>query len=208
MRGHRTWWRTGRRGAALMVAAGTLAACGAGATGATGTTAGSSGGRSPTTFTAWQAPATFSDPPAVGTIDDPISANPTGLAAHGYVEHEYFASGTAYAFTSTSTPSDGKWTFTVGTSAPYRTRILVRRPSDPAAFDGNVVVEWMNVSAGECAPDWDYLNPALMDAGAAYVGVSTQALGVDGGKSLLGSGNSPGLRGTDPAPLREPAPPR
>jgi hypothetical protein len=173
-----------------VVAAGVLAACGGGATGAP---AGSSGGRSPTQFTAWQAPSTFSAPPSTGSIVEPISANPTGLAAHGYVEQEYFASGTAYAFTSTATPSDGKWTFTVGGSAPYRTRILVRRPSNPAAFDGNVVVEWMNVSAGESAPDWDYLNPGLMDAGAAYVAVSDQALGVNGGKALLGSGASKGL---------------
>ena len=48
-----------------------------------------------------------------------------------------------------------------------RTRILVRRPSNPAKFSGTVVVEWMNESEGESAPDWDYLNPELMDAGDA-----------------------------------------
>jgi hypothetical protein len=194
----RTAWRTGRRGAAIVVAAGTLAACG---TGATGAAPSSSAGRSPTVFTAWQAPATFSLPPDSGQIVEPLSGNPTGMAAHGYVEQEYFASGTAYAFAAAATPSDGRWRFTVTTSAPYTTRLLVRRPSDPAKFDGNVVVEWMNVSAGESAPDWDYLNPALMDAGAAYVGVSVQALGVNGGTALLGnksSGSSPGLRGLQP----------
>ena len=49
---------------------------------------------------------------------------------------------------------------------------------DPTRFNGTVVVEWMNVSAGESAPDWDYLDPALMRSGSAYVGVSAQALGV------------------------------
>jgi len=195
MMGHASAWRVGRGIAVLLVAAGALSACGSGATGATAT---SSAGRSPTQFTAWQAPATFRAPPDSGQIVEPVSANPSGLAAHGYVENEYFASGKAYAFTSTSTPSNGRWTFTVGTSAPYTTRILVRRPSDPAKFDGNVMVEWMNVSAGESAPDWDYLNPGLMDSGAAYVGVSAQALGVNGGKALLGSGSTQGLRGLQP----------
>ncbi len=72
-------------------------------------------------------------------------------------------------------------------SAPYRTRILVRRPTDPARFNGTVVVEWMNVSAGESAPDWDYLNPMLMRDGYAYVAVSAQALAVNGGAPILGS---------------------
>ncbi|MGA2835084.1 MAG: alpha/beta hydrolase domain-containing protein [Acidimicrobiales bacterium] len=184
-----------RRGALLIAVGGMLAASVGGVASAAGA---STDGRSPTQFTAWEAPATFSVPPDVGQIDEPLSANPSDLAAHGYVEKEYFASGTAYAFASTSTPSDGQWTFTVDGSATYRTRILVRRPSDPAKFDGNVVVEWMNVSAGETAPDWDYLDPALMDSGAAYVGVSAQALGVNGGKAILGSGSSPGLRQIDP----------
>ena len=63
----------------------------------------------------------------------------------------------------------------------------MRRPEDAARFNGTVVVEWMNVSAGESAPDWDYLNPELMREGYAWVGVSAQALGVDGGSSILGS---------------------
>jgi hypothetical protein len=73
----------------------------------------------------------FTTPPDTGHIIEPVSANPTDLAAHGYVEQEYFASGTAYSFTSRSAPSGGKWTIAVAGSAPYRTRIIVRRPSDP-----------------------------------------------------------------------------
>ena len=179
------WW------VALVLLAGTLAACGGTGTSSPTTTAAQ--------LTGWRAPALFSAPPSTGTIIEPISANPNGLAAHGYVEQEYFASGTAYSFTGLTTPANGRWTVAVGGSAPYATRMIVRRPSDPAKFDGNVIVEWMNVSAGESAPDWDYLNPALMDTGAAYVAVSTQALAVNGGTSLLGSGSMPGLQGADPA---------
>ncbi len=194
--GSRAARSTGRRMAVLVVAAASVAGCAGTSSAAMASTP---PGRSPTRFTAWEAPATFRTPPDSGVIEQPLSADPPDMAAHGYVEQEYFASGTAYELASSSTPSDGRWTFTVGSAAPYTTRILVRRPSDPAKFDGNVVVEWMNVSAGESAPDWDYLNPALMDAGAAYVGVSAQALAVNGGTAILGSGASSGLRGLEPA---------
>jgi len=148
------------------------------------------------------AAATFSGPVTGGHVIEPISVQPTGIAAHGYVEQEFFASGTAVAFHSTSTPRDGKWKITAATSAPYRTRVLVRRPSNPARFSGTVVVEWMNVTAGESAPDWDYANPALMDAGDAWVGISVQAVAVEGGTPLLGSpggGGNQGLVQQEPA---------
>jgi hypothetical protein len=134
----------------------------------------------------YTAVATFTRSPAVGHVIEPESAVPTGLAANDYVEQEFFASGTAHNFRTTSAPSDGRWTIEPTTSAPYTTRILVRRPANPAHFSGTVVVEWMNVTAGESAPDWMYLNPALMEEGDAWVGVSAQALGVEGGQSLLG----------------------
>jgi hypothetical protein len=146
--------------------------------------------------------AQFTGPVTVGHVVEPLSAIPLDLAANGYVEQEYFASGTATAFKGTSEPSSGKWTVAPATTASYRTRILVRRPKDPAHFNGTVVVEWMNVSAGESAPDWDYLNPELMKDGYAYVAVSAQAQGVDGGKPLLGSaqvGSGTGLVGSEPA---------
>ncbi len=133
------------------------------------------------------ATATFSGPITVGHVIEPESARPIGLSRYDYVQQEFFASGTAHAFRATSAPSDGRWTVEPTTAATYRTRILVRRPSDPARFSGTVVVEWMNESEGESAPDWDYLNPALMASGDAWVGVSAQALGVDGGTPILGS---------------------
>ncbi len=145
--------------------------------------------------------ATLTGPITTGHVVEPLSANAPNLAANGYVEQEYFASGTASAFTATSMPSDGKWAVSPTTSAPYATRILVRRPANPAHFNGTVLVEWMNVSAGESAPDWDYLNPSLMKAGYAYVGVSAQELGVDGGHAILGQSgaSSGGLVAEEPA---------
>jgi Alpha/beta hydrolase domain len=143
--------------------------------------------------------ATLTGPITNGHVIDPLSGIPLDLAANGYVEQEYFASGTAHAFTATSAPSDGRWTIKPTTSATYRTRILVRRPTDDARFNGTVVVEWMNVSEGESAPDWDYLNPELMRDGYAWVGVSAQALGVDGGTPILGGASSKGLVTEEPA---------
>jgi hypothetical protein len=139
--------------------------------------------------------ATLTGPITVGHIVEPESAHSLELAANGYEEQEYFASGTALAFKADAMPSDGKWSVTPTTTATYKTRILVRRPTNPAHFNGSVIVEWMNVSAGESAPDWDFLNPMLMRDGYAYVGVSAQSLGVDGGKSLLGTPGSTGGSG-------------
>jgi hypothetical protein len=149
----------------------------------------------------FESAATFSSPPDTGHIIEPISAEPLVLAADGYEQQEYFASGTATAFKATSTPSDGKWSITPTTQAHYATRILVRRPIDSAKFNGTVLVEWMNVSDGESAPDWQYLNPMLMRDGYAYVAVSAQALGVDGGKAILGSAAA----GTEGLVQQEPA---
>jgi Alpha/beta hydrolase domain len=149
--------------------------------------------------------ATLTGPITVGHIVEPESAHSLDLAPNGYEEHEYFASGTAMAFKADAMPSDGRWSMTPTTTAGYKTRILVRRPTDPAHFNGTVIVEWMNVSAGESAPDWDFLNPMLMRDGYAYVGVSAQALGVDGGKSLLGTPNAAGATGPGGLVGEEPA---
>ncbi len=142
--------------------------------------------------------AVLSGPLVAGTIIEPETARPTGLAKNDYVEQEFVASGSANAFVATATPSNGRWSIRAGTSAPYRTRIIVRRPAKASKFNGTVVVEWMNESGGESAPDWDYLNPYLMSAGYAYVAVSVQSLGVNGGTSLLGD-NAVGLVHQEPS---------
>jgi hypothetical protein len=104
------------------------------------------------------------------------------LAPLGYSESEYFVTGraTSYAF-------DGEGRARPADEADYRTRILVYRPTDPVRFNGTVVVEWLNVSGGiDSAPDWMFLHRELMRQGAAYVGVSAQAVGVIGGQSVVG----------------------
>ena len=90
----------------------------------------------------------------------------------------------------------------------------MRRPEDPSRFDGTVVVEWMNVTVVETAPDWAYTSRTIVNAGAIWVGVSAQAIAVEGGTSAIQTtdprqaGASGGLRSTDPRALRRTAPPR
>jgi hypothetical protein len=110
----------------------------------------------------------------------PFDASPIDLAAHGYVEEEYFIEGTASAYTSAEPlESDGVWTVTPTVSEPYKTRILVRRPADPKRFNGTVLTEWYNVTAGsDIGPDWGWANAELMRSGYVWVGVSAQSVGV------------------------------
>lgn len=141
--------------------------------------------------------ATLVGPITAGHIIEPTSPVGVDLAANGYVEQELFASGTATAYQlSKPPPSDGSLSVKPQSSAPYRTRIVVRRPKDPSHFNGTVLVEWLNVSAGvEADADWAYLNQEIVRAGYAYVGVSAQAFGVNGGQPLVGAPGVPASGG-------------
>jgi hypothetical protein len=132
----------------------------------------------------------------VTTVEGPIAVGDRGagrgavvlgppgidLASVGYHETECFLSGTASALTGdASLTTDGRWTVRVDGSAPYTTRLVVRRPIDAARFDGTVVVEWLNVSGGlDASPDWTYAHVQMIRAGSAWVGVSAQVVGIDG----------------------------
>ncbi|MGO9931940.1 MAG: alpha/beta hydrolase domain-containing protein [Steroidobacteraceae bacterium] len=113
------------------------------------------------------------------------------LAPLGYSTEEFFVSGTASSYTLAGAPTpDGHWQATAGETAPYVTRIVVVRPTDAHKFNGTVVVEWLNVSAGtDSSPDWNAAHREIMRGGYAYVGVSAQKVGVDGGPSM-GAGNA------------------
>jgi hypothetical protein len=100
----------------------------------------------------------------------------------GYTEAEYPAAGTAVAYEADELPTDGTYDLTEGTSADYRTRIVVRRPKAAADFNGTVVVEWLNVSSGaDVAPEYTYLAAEIVRGGYAWVGVSAQRIGIEGG---------------------------
>jgi hypothetical protein len=104
------------------------------------------------------------------------------LRRHGYAVQEWFLTGTASSWrTAGELGDDGRWTVDAAGSAPFTTRLLICRP-DPFQFRGTVVVEWLNVSGGgDGSPDWFFLHRHLMREGAAWVGVSAQKAGIDGG---------------------------
>jgi hypothetical protein len=117
----------------------------------------------------------------------PFNAMPPGLAdEYGYVEEEYIMEGEATSYAPVGEQGeDGRWEVSEAGTAPYRTRVLVRRPADPDAFDGTVFVEWFNVTAGvDGDPDFGLTHPELMGHGSAYVGVSAQRAGIEGGGVL------------------------
>jgi Alpha/beta hydrolase domain len=116
--------------------------------------------------------------PATGTV---LVSTGFDLSQVGYQQSEFFLSGTASAYTPTGTlGADGRWTVAPSSSAAYKTRIVVRRPIDPKKFNGSVMVEWLNVSAGaDSSPDWIMAHNELIRRGWAWVGVSAQAVGVN-----------------------------
>jgi hypothetical protein len=97
------------------------------------------------------------------------------LATLGYGAEEFFIAGTASSYAAQET-------------ADYTTRIVVCRPTDDAEFNGTVIVEWLNVSGGIDAPAvWFMAHREIVRAGYAYVAVSAQHVGVEGGVSLIGA---------------------
>jgi hypothetical protein len=138
-----------------------------------------------------------------------LAAASTGPAVPraGWVEAEYTASGTATSYRSAGPlPADGHFRLTEGPTAEYRTRIVVRRPRRPRAFNGTVVVEWLNVSGGlDASPDYSYMRSEIVRRGYAWVGVSAQMVGIEGGPVAVSvpqaesAGAGKGIKHLDPA---------
>lgn len=129
------------------------------------------------------------------------------IAGLGYVAEELFVSGSASSYSATTElNSDGRWGVTPSRAADYTTRMVVLTPVDQAQFNGTVLVEWLNVSGGIDAPAvWLMAHREMVRAGYAYVAVSAQRVGVEGGANLLGVDMS--LKSQDPiryASLRHP----
>ena len=111
----------------------------------------------------------------------PFLSSALNLGALGYVETEFFFSGTAQAYVNVGAfGADGRWNVAPnpGVTAPYTLRLLVRRPNDPRKFNGTVVVEWFNETAGfDFSVEWNYTHDELLREGYAYVGVTPQYIG-------------------------------
>lgn len=110
------------------------------------------------------------------------------VSAAGYQVREFFFEGEAETFPASDAPP-----------SPYRSRMLVWTPTDPARFNGTTVVEWAHVSdfgQFELTVELSYLSPLLVQAGYAFVLVSAE----EGGVCDLGPTGctATSLRGADP----------
>jgi hypothetical protein len=95
------------------------------------------------------------------------------IASLGYTADEFFVSGTASSYAEPSGEAD------------YTTRMVVLRPTDASKFNGTVIVEWLNVSGGIDTPAvWFMAHREIVREGYAYVVVSAQHVGVEGGPSM------------------------
>ena len=123
---------------------------------------------------------TVTGPVPVTADSTPWAATDQPLGDYGYVEEEFKYSGNAFSYDTTGAIDQTGTKITTGGPAndgayPFKTRMIVRRPTDPADFNGTVVVEWLNVTATfDLEANW-YGDPQyLLDNGYAYVGISAQ----------------------------------
>lgn len=137
--------------------------------------------------------------PIEGGTGMPFTASPLDLDNRGYTEKEFFFEGEATAYAVEGERStDGEWELTETDEVPFKSRMLVRRPMDAEAFNGTVVVEWLNVSGGTDAdPGFMYNAEEILREGYAWVGVSAQVVGVEGGGFSLAPDATP-LKEHDP----------
>ena len=111
----------------------------------------------------------------------PFYSPTVDFADYGYIQEEFFIEGTANRY---NTPSLQTGSIIDG-GHPYKTRILVRRPMYRHHFNGTVLLEWQNVTAGyDLDAHWISWKH-FMRAGYAWVGVSAQKVGVNGNNPPL-----------------------
>jgi hypothetical protein len=110
--------------------------------------------------------------------DYPWMATIHPIAQAGYIEEEFFFEGTARSYnTAGDNAMDGK---VASEGHPYRTRMIVRRPKDMKTFNGVVLAEWQNVTAGyDLDAMWGGSYEHIMRKGYVWVGISAQFVGVN-----------------------------
>ncbi|MFN8626523.1 MAG: alpha/beta hydrolase domain-containing protein [Candidatus Binatia bacterium] len=145
--------------------------------------------------------ATVTGPVTTGEHGFPATASAIDLSAYGYVEREFFLEGTAHAYRAEGAwTADGRWPVAVGETAPYKTRMLVRRPEDSSRFNGTVIVEWFNVTSGiDLDIDFGFAHTEILRRGYAWVGVSAQASGITSTGGGPFGASVVGLRAWDPS---------
>ena len=102
---------------------------------------------------------------------------PLDLAAAGFVEEEYFLSGTANVYEETGKPGKAK---VAEKGWEYTNNIIVRRPADAADASGVVLVDILNASNGYPGEDhWRRLYDWCLDTGCTYIGLTSKPIQID-----------------------------
>lgn len=109
----------------------------------------------------------------------------------GYQQSEFFLFGLADAYRPVAPlTTDGKWQVERdpdNSGVGFQTRMVVHRPENASKFNGTVVVEWMNVTAGADLPnEWTSAHNELVRSGAVWIGLSAQVVGVNALKGCCG----------------------
>jgi hypothetical protein len=127
------------------------------------------------------------------------------FASVGYLFEEFFFEGDAVGYERVGTfRQDGRWRVEESEEARFKTRMIVVRPEDPADFSGTVFVEWFNVTGGiDAGPTFLMGHNGILRSGGAWVGVTSQAVGLTGSEETVQSDvidiPEGGLVGSDPA---------
>jgi hypothetical protein len=125
---------------------------------------------------------TVTGPIPVTTVSRPFNpAGGTDFESQCYVEEEYFISGKANEYELIAPDDTSNFAIKVRTpDLPYTTRMLVRRPASPRNFSGNVIVEWLNPSAGyDLATGWTCFHQHMMRNGDAWVGITCRGVTIN-----------------------------
>lgn len=104
------------------------------------------------------------------------------LSATGYAEREYavtVADPKVYSYIGSTTRVKAR-PAPRSPKGAYRSRIIVRAPEDPSAFNGRVLVEMMNTTTMvDLDVAWEQAHEYLMREGWAYVGITVQQTGIN-----------------------------
>jgi hypothetical protein len=133
---------------------------------------------------------TVTGPIPVTETSYPFLATDIDLSQYGYVEEEYFIEGDGYTYdTSGAVNVDGTRIEVGGPNLdgtfPFKTRIVVRRPANPADANGTVLAEWYNVTAFRDI-EWNWFGDPefMLKNGYTFVGISAQNVGISGLKAF------------------------
>ncbi|MGI9309485.1 MAG: alpha/beta hydrolase domain-containing protein [Gammaproteobacteria bacterium] len=120
------------------------------------------------------------EPLSAAERSTPFLAHLGDLGEFDYVEEEYEMSGTGNIYDYVDNEAQSPELAISESDIPYVTRMLVRRPADPGAFNGTVYVEILNSTAHwDDDPIWRMSYPSFVNAGSAYVGITSDPLTVN-----------------------------